>query len=107
MSDEPDRTIPSWWGSLAPFWWDRSPAKKRSSQRTAEDLANLREAGSREPILVDYNEAARLLGTTVSALKTRVSRGDLKLTAAMITSGRTVRFNVDKLNEKFTPRRRQ
>lgn len=85
----------------------RISSEKTRSQRTAEDLAKVREAGSREPILVNYNEAARLLGTTVSALKTRVSRGDPKLTAAMITSGRAVRFNVDKLNEKFTPRRRQ
>jgi len=57
------------------------------------------------PILVDYSGAAELLATTVTALKTRVSRGDHRLHAAMVTNGRSVRFNVAKLSEKFTPKR--
>lgn len=60
---------------------------------------------TRPAFLVDYPEAARLLGTTVSALKTRVSRGDHRLHSAMVTNGRRVQFNVAKLSEKFTPRR--
>ncbi len=61
---------------------------------------------SSQPLLVDYAGAARLLGTTVTALKSRVSRGDNRLTAAMVTNGRSVRFNIEKLGEKFTPRGR-
>jgi hypothetical protein len=61
--------------------------------------------GAADLILVDYAGAAELLGTTVSALKTRVSRGDARLHAAMVTNGRRVRFNVAKLSEKFTPKR--
>jgi hypothetical protein len=56
-------------------------------------------------LLVDYDETARLLSTTVAALKTRVSRGDHRLHAAMVTNGRQVRFSRAKLAEKFTPRR--
>jgi len=63
-------------------------------------------SGAAEPILADYPEAADLLRTTVSALKTRVSRGDQRLHAAMVTYGRSVRFNVAKLREKFAPKRR-
>jgi DNA-directed RNA polymerase specialized sigma24 family protein len=55
---------------------------------------------------VDYEGAARLLNTTVAALKSRVSRGDNKLAAAMVTNGRSVRFSVAKLTERFTPRGR-
>ena len=58
------------------------------------------------PILVDYAGAANLLGTTASALKTRVSRGDPKLVAARVMHGRAVRFNVAKLTERHTPGRR-
>jgi hypothetical protein len=72
------------------------------ADRVAERLAA--ESGP-VPFLADYPEAARLLRTTVSALKTRVSRGDQRLHAAMVTNGRSVRFNVAKLSEKVTPRR--
>jgi hypothetical protein len=72
------------------------------ADRVAERLA----AGpSSVPLLADYPEAARLLRTTVSALKTRVSRGDQRLHAAMVTNGRSVRFNVAKLSAKVAPRR--
>jgi hypothetical protein len=57
-----------------------------------------------EPILVDYKQAARLLGTTVPALKSRVSRGDARLLAAIVSNGRSVRFNRAMLEKKFTPR---
>jgi hypothetical protein len=56
----------------------------------------------RPPLLVGYAGAATLLGTTVSALKSRVSRGDNKLRAAMVTNGRSVRFSVAKLTERFS-----
>ncbi|HEY1695179.1 MAG TPA: hypothetical protein VGG39_23585 [Polyangiaceae bacterium] len=56
-----------------------------------------------DPLLLDYRAAARLLGTTVAALKSRVSRGDNRLCAVMVTSGRSVRFHRDKLVERFRP----
>jgi hypothetical protein len=75
-----------------------------------EVIARNREAEAKlegpEPVLVDYAGAARLLGTTVAALKTRMSRGDTKLMAAKVQNGRAVRFNVVKLTEKNTPGRR-
>ena len=64
------------------------------------------EAPGPPPLLVDYAGAARLLGTTVTALKSRVSRGDNRVAAAMVTNGRSVRFNIEKLSEKFKPRGR-
>jgi hypothetical protein len=57
------------------------------------------------PLLVNYQGAARLLGTTPSALRKRIHRGDVKLTACMVTNGRAVRFSVTKLNERFGGRR--
>jgi hypothetical protein len=62
-----------------------------------------RVAGDPPPLLVDYAGAAALLSTTTDALKSRVSRGDNKLRAAMVPNGRSVRFNVAKLTEKFSP----
>jgi hypothetical protein len=72
------------------------------AERVAERLTA---APSSVPFLAGYPEAARLLSTTVSALKTRVSRGDPRLHAAMVTNGKSVRFNVAKLFEKFKPKR--
>jgi hypothetical protein len=72
----------------------------------AEDAAEAApEASMEPPLLVTYAGAARLLGTTVSALKTRVSRGENKLRACMVTNGRRVRFSTLKLAEKFGGRR--
>jgi len=68
-----------------------------------EVIAHLRTEPSADAILVTYQEAARRLGTTVAALKTRVSRGDPRLTAAMVPDGRSVRFNVARLNEVCKP----
>jgi hypothetical protein len=63
------------------------------------------EATSAAPLLVDYKGAAHLLATSVSALRKRVHRGDNKLVACMVTTGRRVRFSVAKLTEKFSGRR--
>jgi hypothetical protein len=61
--------------------------------------------GQREALLVDYPQAARMLSTTVSALKTRMSRGDPKLHACVAaTEDRTVRFDAKKLADVFTPK---
>jgi hypothetical protein len=72
----------------------------------AEEADEVTPATSTEPpLLVTYAGAARLLGTTVSALKTRVSRGENRLRACMVTNGRRVRFSTLKLAEKFGGKR--
>lgn len=62
-------------------------------------LAALFQAGTAntecpEPILVDYREAARLLGCTVTALKKRVARGQVP---GIVRTGRRTQFHVDRL----------
>jgi hypothetical protein len=76
----------------------------RVSALEVADREPERVAGDRPPLLVDYAGAAALLSTTVDALKSRVSRGDNKLLAALVSNGRSVRFSVAKLTEKFSPR---
>lgn len=61
----------------------------------------VREGLTLPPVLVDYEGAARLLATTREALAARVSRGDNKLTACVVRNGRSVRFSVAKLAEKY------
>jgi hypothetical protein len=81
--------------------------RARVSALEAADREPERVAGDPPPLLVDYAGAAALLSTTADALKSRVSRGDNKLLAAMVPNGRSVRFSVAILREKCTPRARK
>lgn len=74
--------------------------------RTLGPSTPRRTGPSVDAILVDYAGAARLLGTTVPALKSRVSRGENRLRACMVTVGRRVWFSRIRLAERFGGGRR-
>ncbi len=87
-----DRTLRSMWASVPPMFFNASEVSEPSSaiDEPEEVVSPIRAT------LIDYPEAATILGISVGALCMRVSRCQVA-SAAVVKTGRRTQFHREKL----------